>query len=160
MFSAQTSLIRFRLSRRAEIDFAGHQPSVPRPSELLQDVPHHQLGFAASVSLGVVEEIDAALVSFDHERLGNVVTNLVAERDPGPKGKLAHLNTSTAESTIVHWYSIAPFSVVAQPENRGDIAPTFVLERETPTLPHPRSVGRKSRRGERDTTSLAGSRRI
>jgi hypothetical protein len=37
-------------------------PGVARPLHLLQDLAHHALALATRIDLGVVEEVDAALV--------------------------------------------------------------------------------------------------
>ena len=53
-----------------------------RPAHLLEDVAHDDLGAARRIGLGVVEEIDAAVVGGLHQVGRDFVRNLLPEGDP------------------------------------------------------------------------------
>jgi hypothetical protein len=76
-----------------KVNFAGNQPAVSRPIQLLQDLAHDDLGFSARISLRVVEKVDATLIGFDHKCLSDIVSDLVTKGDPGTKRKRTDFDT-------------------------------------------------------------------
>src|SRR6516165_9672203 len=103
MFATQTVLVRsLRVTRRAPKDFTGNKPGVARPTDLAENFSHYQFGTSRSISLRIVEKIDASVVSFNHQGLSYIVRNLVTEGDPGPERKFANLNPGFTKSAVFH----------------------------------------------------------
>ena len=61
--------------------------------ELVDQRAAHRLGLAVRVRLGVVKEVDPGAVGRVEEPPRDGVADLLAERDPGPEGKGAHLES-------------------------------------------------------------------
>src|ERR1700751_765249 len=103
MLATETVLVWFwRVSRRAPKDFTGNKPGVARPTDLAENFAHDQFGTSRSISLRVVEKIDASVVGLNHEGLSYLIRNLVTESDPGPERKFANLNPGSTKSAVFH----------------------------------------------------------
>jgi hypothetical protein len=64
-------------------DLARDDEAFVRPAHFLEDVAHDDFRSAGRVGLGIVEEIDAVIIRLLHEIGGDVVADLLSERDPG-----------------------------------------------------------------------------
>ena len=78
---------------------------VALPTQFAKGLAHDALGFAGGVGLGVVEEVDARLLG-GAETLGRLLGGLdlvgVGEGHPTAEGQKAHLESGTAEASILH----------------------------------------------------------
>ena len=87
------------------VELRGDDVLVPLPAQLPERVTHDALGLTGGVRLGVVEEVDARVLG-GAETLGRLVGRFdligVGERDPTAEGEQAHLETGSAETSILH----------------------------------------------------------
>ena len=67
--------------------------TVACPSQLGDRAAHDPFGLAARVGLGVVEEVDAGVVSRGHALAREILAQLIAVSDPGAEGQLADLQS-------------------------------------------------------------------
>ena len=72
------------------------------PTQLLEDATHLRLAAAASVSLGIVEEVAAAVEGGLHALGSQVVAELIVEGDPASEGEQRNLQAAAAESAVLH----------------------------------------------------------
>ena len=63
-------------------NLARNQEGLVRPAHLPQDIAHDRFGAARSVGLRVIEKINALIVSRLHQVGGDIVADLLTERDP------------------------------------------------------------------------------
>jgi len=63
-------------------NLARNQEGLVRPAHLPQDVAHDRFGTARRVGLRIIEKINALVVSGLHQIGGDLVADLLTERDP------------------------------------------------------------------------------
>ena len=66
----------------APVDLGRDDQVVALPAEFFDGVAHHDLGLAACVGLGAVEEVDARVVGRFHAVEGDLVADVAAVGDP------------------------------------------------------------------------------
>ena len=90
MFAAQTLLVG---PVAAPKNLARNDESIAWPPFLFQNITHHDFSSTFGVGFGVIEEIGSVVVGDGHQFLGRFIANLLRERDPRAKRKLAQLQS-------------------------------------------------------------------
>ena len=84
MLSRQTSVVDWDVAEcTAPVDLGRDNQVVPLPAKFLDRLAHDNLGLAARVGLGAVEEVDPGVVGGFHAVKGDLVANVATVGDPG-----------------------------------------------------------------------------
>src|SRR5207302_5798081 len=83
-------------------DLAGDDDALSAPAQSFDRIPHDRLSITVSVSLGIIEEIHASIVSNRHALDCNLLTHLPTISDPGAQRELTKFESRASQLTIVH----------------------------------------------------------
>src|SRR5207253_8740937 len=83
-------------------DLAGDDDALSAPAQAFDHIPRYRLSITMSVSLGIIEEIHASIVSSRHTLDCNLLTHLPTIRDPGAQRELTEFESRASQLTIVH----------------------------------------------------------
>src|SRR5437870_8205156 len=83
-------------------DFAGDDDALSSPTQPFDRVPHNRLSIPVSVSLGIIEEIHASIVSSRHTLDCNLLTHLPTISDPSAQREFTEFESRASQLTIVH----------------------------------------------------------
>src|SRR6266705_1147244 len=89
-------------------DLAGDDDALSAPAQAFDRIPHYRLRITMSVSLGIIKEIHASIVSSRHTLDCNILTHLPTISDPGAQREFTEFDSGASQLAIVH-SSTSPF---------------------------------------------------
>src|SRR5439155_27035970 len=88
-------------------DLAGDDDALSAPAQSFDRIPHYRLSITMSVSLGIIEEIHASIVSSRHTLDCDFLADLPTVGDTGAQREFAELKPGNPKLTIVHSFNIS-----------------------------------------------------
>src|SRR5207245_11702203 len=83
-------------------DLAGDDDALSAPAQSFDRLPDYRLSITMSVSLGIIEEIHASIVSSRHTLDCNLLTHLPTISDQGTQREFTEFEARACQLTIVN----------------------------------------------------------
>jgi hypothetical protein len=107
VFARQAPLGRLGLVDGPEEHLARHAERVARHAQVNKHVAHDPLRFPGGIGFGVVEIVDAMVVTAGNQFACFAATELIGEGDPRAVGQAGQLQTGRSQAAVLHVMPLA-----------------------------------------------------